>query len=296
MLRRTLLASVPLVPLLATRTRNVPLGIRTYVYQAHSLAEAARKIREAGFETVQIGLRFADGRFDMLQPDWDYARRARDTFGRAGLHVAGVDGYVPLLHPDFQTRRRYVRALAALLERAREFGTPVVATETGIFRDQPPPKDPEAVWKELMGILHELLSAAEAGDTLLAIEPSFSTFMGTVDRVRRMLEDVPSPRLKILWDAAHLMYPEDLADTGKAMERAVAAFGPHIVLAHANDVRLGAHGRTQSCRAGTGRLDYRAFLAQLDRLGRELALCIEHVKEDEVAETLKYVRQFLQED
>lgn len=296
MLRRDLLTSIPLVPLLAARARNIRLGIRTYVYQAHPMAEAARRIRAAGFEAVQVGLRFADGRFDMSQPDWDYARRARDAFSQPGLSIAGIDGYVPLLHPDPETRRRHVRALAALLERAREFGSPVVATETGIFRDQPQPEDPEVVWKQLAAILRDLLRAAEAGDTVLAIEASFSTFVGTVDRVRRMLEEVSSPRLKILWDAAHLIHVEDLADTGEAMARAAAAFGAHIVLAHANDVRVGAGGRTESCRAGTGRLDYRAFIAQLDRLGRELALCIEHVKEDEVAETVKYVRQFLQED
>lgn len=295
MLRRAFLESLPLAPLVAARARNVRLGIRTYVYQAHPMAEAARAIREAGFETVHIGLRFADGRFDMSQPDWEFARRARETFGQAGLPIAGIDGYVPLLDPDPEARKRNVRALAALLERAREFGTPVVATETGIFRGQPGPEDLEAVWKQLLAMLRELLKAAEAGDAILAIEPSYSTFVGTVDGVRRMLEETASPRLKILWDAAHLIQAADLADTGKAMGRAVAAFGPHIVLAHANDVRLGAEGKTESCRAGTGSLDYRAFVTFLGRLGREVALCIEHARENEVPETVKYVRRFFKE-
>jgi sugar phosphate isomerase/epimerase len=157
------------------------------------------------------------------------------------------------------------------------------------------PENPEVVWKQLVAIFRELLKAAEAGNTVLAIEASFSTFVGTVDRVRRMLEEVASPRLKILWDAAHLIQAADLADTGKAMARAAAAFGEHIVLAHANDVRLGAEGRTESCRAGTGSLDYRTFVMLLGRLGREVALCIEHAKEDEVAETVKYVARFTKE-
>jgi len=295
MLRRSFLESVPLATLLAARARNVRLGIRTYVYQAHPMAEAARAIREAGFEAVHIGLRFADGRFEMSQPDWEFARRARETFGQANLTIAGIDGYVPLLHTDPETRKRNVRALAALLERAREFGTPVVATETGIFRGQSAPGDLEAAWKQLLAMLRELLKAAEAGDTILAIEPSFSTFIGTVEAVRRMLEEVASPRLKILWDAAHLIQAADLADTGKAMARAVAAFGSHIVLAHANDVRLGAEGKTESCRAGTGRLDYRAFISLLGRLGREVALCIEHARENEVPETVDYIQRFLKE-
>ena len=294
MLRRRFVQSLTGMLPLAARARHVRLGIRTMVYQAHPITEAARRIRAAGFEAVQIGRRFADGQFDMNHPDWDYARRARDVFSEAGLAIEGIDGYVPLLHPDPETGRQHLRALTALLERAREFGTPVVATETGIFRDQPAP-EPVETWKRLLAMLRELVTAAEAGDTVLALEPSSSTFLGTVDAVRRTLEEIASPRLKILWDAAHLIPAADLDETGKAMARAVAAFGPHIVLAHANDVRLGAEGRTQSGRAGTGRLDYRAFVAHLERLGRNVALCIEHTKEDEVPETVRYVGRFLRE-
>lgn len=72
--------------------------------------------------------------------------------------------------------------------------------------------------------------------------------------------------------------------------------GAHIAPAHARDVRLGAEGRTPSSWADTGRLDYRALLVQLERLGREAAVRIERVEEDEVAETVRHVRQFLQED
>jgi len=160
------------------------------------------------------------------------------------------------------------------------------------LRSQPLLDASETLWKQLRAVLHEPVKAAEAGDALLAIEPSFSTFVGTVDRVRRKLEEVASPRLKVLWDAAHLIQAVDLADTGRAMAEALTSFGPRIVLAHANDVCLGLKGRHRSCRAATGRLDYRTLVTLLSRLSRDIALRIEHVNKEEVPDAMNYLAQF----
>lgn len=210
--RRHFLESV----LRAARVRNVRLGIRTHLYQAHPMAEAARRIREAGFQTVHIGLRFADGRFDMSQPDWDCARRTRETFGQAGLPIAGIDGYVPLLHPDPETRQRHVHA------RCAPRAGPRVLDAGGGYRDRHLPR------------------AAHPGES------------------------------------------------GGRLE----AVGGHLARAAPG----GPRGHREGDGAGTGRLDYRAFVTLLGRLKREVALCIEHAKENEVAETVKDVRQFLKED
>lgn len=292
MLRRTLLQAIPL-PLAAAPARTVRLGVRAALYQAHPIEEAARRIRRAGFEAVQIGLRFQDCRFDMLQPDFSFGRRAREAFGAAGLSVSGIDGYVNLLHTDAGLRARNHRALAALLERAREFGAPVVATETGGLRGQPVSDDAAGNWKMLIACLRELVKAADAGDSILAIEPSFGTYLRTVEMVRSMLDEVASPRLKILWDGAHLVQAADFADNAGLLQKAFAAFGSQVVLAHANDVRMAPEGRTASCRAGTGSLDYRTYVSLLEKTGREVALCVEHAKEEEIPEVLAYLARFL---
>ncbi|MCS7261246.1 MAG: hypothetical protein NZ765_10765, partial [Anaerolineae bacterium] len=90
----------------------------------------------------------------------------------------------------------------------------------------------------------------------------------------------------------HLIHPPDLPDTARAMDRAIAAFGTKIILAHANDVCF-SEGRTRSCPAGTGQLNYGAFVEALRSLGRQLALCIEHVTEEQLPATIDYVKRFL---
>lgn len=291
MRRRDFLA---LPALMAPAVGSVRLGIRTVVYRDHPMAEAARRVRAAGFRDVHLGLRFADAKFDMAAPDWSYAQRARDAFGQAGVNIAGLDGYVNLMQPDLARRRADIRALARLLEGARRFGTPIVATETGSFhggRDHPEPEDPVRGWKEFLSAVKELLPAADAGDSILAIEPSYSQCFGNVRDTRRLLDAVPSPRLKILWDAAHLVSREYLGDTRSALERMRDAFGGHVVLAHANDVYAGPGGKPTSMRAGRGVLDYDTYLKLLAGIRPGIALCLEHVTEPEVAAAVEYVKQ-----
>lgn len=282
--------------LAAARSRRVKLGIRSYVYQAHPMAEAARLIREAGLAGVHLGLRFADGIFDMRRPDWDYARRARDVFSAAGLPIAGLDGYVNLVHPDLAERERNLESLKNLLARAKDFGTTVVATEAGTVvpgKWTPPTSaEAEAVFKPLISGLKEAVRAAEGAGTILAVEPSFATPMGTVETVQRMFEEIPSPNLKILWDGAHLIQPADIADTAAALRRAYRIFGSRVVIAHANDVML-AEGRTRSCSPGEGKLDYKTFVSLLDRTGGDLYLCLEHAKEPDVPRLKSYVGKYL---
>jgi len=276
---------------------RIRLAIRTVAYQGYPMAEAARRIRQAGFEGVQLGLRFADARLDLAAPDWGFARRARETFGEAGLRVAGLDGYTNLVHPDPAARERGLRGLALLLEHAGEFGTRVVATESGTFRPgqrwNPHPENPAAGWKLFVETLEILLDSAETGDSLLALEGSIIQYIGTVEAVRRLLETVPSPRLKILWDPSNYFDETRLERMTELLRAMSETFGAHVVLCHAKDVRPAPDGKVEWVAAGEGRLDYAEFFRLLDGLGREIFVALEYVREPEAGRVKRYVEGFL---
>ena len=273
------------------------LGISTRSYRELPMAEAARLIRDAGFEDVQVSLEFADARLDPAAPDWSYARRARDVFGGAGLRILAVDGYTNLCHPDAAVRERNVRGLAAVLEHAREFGTNIVVTEAGTFnptaRRRPQPADPVAGWKQFIGTVRDLAKTAESSGSILAMEPSVATFVGSVEAVGRMLDEVASPHLKILWDAANFFDETLIHRMQELLMRMYATFGAHVVGAHAKDVRLNAEGSVEWVAAGKGRLDYATFVGLLEATHRDIFLCLEYARVAEVPQVKSYVGRYL---
>ena len=56
-----------------------------------------------------------------------------------------------------------------------------------------------------------------------------------------MLDQVGSPALKIVYDAANLLDPDgyDPAEAAAAISRDIAMLGPHIALAHAKELIAG---------------------------------------------------------
>jgi sugar phosphate isomerase/epimerase len=72
-----------------------------------------------------------------------------------------------------------------------------------------------------------------------------------------------------------------------------AACGRHIVLAHGKDVRLKPDGKVEWLTAGKGVLDYATFTSLLDKLGREIFLSLEYLKEPEVPQVKSYVERYL---
>ena len=296
MIRRSFLQTLP-AGLLARPGHQVRMGISAGIYRAHPMAEAARLIRAAGFPGAQVGMRFADARLDLEAPDWSYARRVRDVFGEAGVRVVAVDGYTNLVDPDPAVRERGVRGLKRLLEHVREFGTDVVATESGTFNPtqprQPLPADDRQGWAQFTGVMRELLKVAESNGSILAMEGSAATYIGTVEMVARMFAELPSANLKILWDAANYFDEAHIGQMTPLLEKMCATFGAQIVLAHAKDVRLKPDGKVEWLAAGSGVMDYRTFGRLLNGLGREIFVCLEYVKEPDVPQVKRYVEKFM---
>jgi len=81
-------------------------------------------------------------------------------------------------------------------------------------------------------------------------------------KAARLLDELRSPRLKIIIDPANLFHVEDLPHQRAILEAAFDLLGPDIVLAHAKDVRV-VDGTVHHVAAGTGVLDYPNYLTLL---------------------------------
>jgi sugar phosphate isomerase/epimerase len=181
--------------------------------------------------------------------------------------------------------------MRVLIENWKQFGCPIVSTETGTFNDksewlESPENLTENGYQTCRAALVKLARAAGKTGAVLSIEPYWRNVIDSIPRAQRILRDVPE--LKLVMDPCNYFRKEDLSRMDPMLEEMFRALGRQIVLAHAKDVKAAAEG-TDLPASGQGVLDYPLFLRLLARLNRDLYLIIEHLTLEDVPRARDYV-------
>jgi sugar phosphate isomerase/epimerase len=142
-------------------------------------------------------------------------------------------------------------------------------------------------WAALLGAMEQALALAEEHDLRLAIEPQTANVVDSPAKARRLLDEMRSPRLKIIIDPANLFHAEDLPYQRAILDAAFDLLGPDVVLAHAKDVRV-VDGTVRHVTVGTGVLAYQHYLTLLRDI--PVPLIVHGLAEVEVDRALAFLR------
>src|SRR3954451_11122909 len=108
----------------------IQVGIFTG-YFPYTLEETAKRIRNIGFNTVQLDVSFKDMELATGQIASEKCKKIRDTFRRYNLPVSCISGYTNLVHPNSGKRKSNLDHLKQLIRFAHELGSPYVISESG---------------------------------------------------------------------------------------------------------------------------------------------------------------------
>jgi sugar phosphate isomerase/epimerase len=148
-----------------------------------------------------------------------------------------------------------------------------------MWRAHPHNGSPQA-WTAALDGLARAAEIAERHQVHVAFEPEVSNVVDSARKARAAIDTVASPHLKVCMDGANLYHKGELAHMHEVLDEAFQLLGEHIVLAHAKDVsRDGEAGHDA---AGTGRLDYEAYLGHLRDVGYQGALVLHSLTEAQV--------------
>ncbi|MFH1567483.1 MAG: sugar phosphate isomerase/epimerase family protein [Gemmatimonadota bacterium] len=266
-------------------------GIFSTVFERATLDEVLGAMVEAGFRATQFHLAsavpVAEPRQNTIPAELDEAtcRAIRETFAARGVTMAAVSGTFNLIHPDPGRRDEGFRRLELLASRCAALGTDVVTLCSGtldaayMWRTHPGNGSP-AAWRSMLEGMARAAAIAERHGVRVAFEPEVSNVIDSAARARRAIDEVGSPHLKVCIDGANLYHRGELARLHEVLAEAFDLIGPEIVLAHAKDVtRDGEAGHDA---AGTGLLDYDAYLGHLRDAGYEGAVVLHSLSEAQV--------------
>src|SRR6266487_4160019 len=191
------------------------LGIFARTFVRPSFEETFDAVKAYGLDCLQFNFSCAGQPTLPESIDPALALRIRTELEKRSLVMVAVSGTCNLIHPDQGQRAQYLGRLQTMTAVCRTFGTSVVTLCSGT-------RDATDMWRshrenhslsarrDLRTSLETLLPLAEKHGVTLGIEPEPANVIATDQQARQLLDELKSPCLKIVFDAANFLTPHAL--------------------------------------------------------------------------------------
>eukprot|EP01037_Dinobryon_pediforme_P014082 gene14082-14201_t len=199
-----------------------------------------------------------------------------------GVEITAVSGTYNMIHPDIAVRDKGHALLNVLASRCADMGSNLVTLCTGTrdaadqWREHPENNTPEA-WRDLLGAMETAIAIAEHYNIDLGIEPELANVVNSAQKARQLIDQLQSPRLKIVLDPANLFEVVSLEEQRRIVSASIDLLADRIVMGHAKDRALDGSFTT----AGKGVLDYAHYLKSMKSIGFDGTLITHGLAADE---------------
>lgn len=240
----------------------------------------AAALKEAGFRaaTCPIGGDEDDSELDA------YMAMAR----RHDILIAEVGAWSNPISRDDETRRQAVDYCQRRLALADRIGARCCVNISGSRGEQWDGPDPdnfsEDTYALIVDTVREIIDAVKPVRTVFALEMMPWALPDSADAYLSLVRSIDRPGFGVHFDPVNIISsPRAYYSNGDIIRDFFAKLGPYIRNCHAKDILLRGTltVRLDEVRPGLGRLDYRTFLAELNRLHPDTPLVIEHLATNE---------------
>jgi sugar phosphate isomerase/epimerase len=274
----------------------IPLGIFSKTFARPTVEEAFREVASRNLPFVQFN--FSTAGLPTLpdqieQPVIDEIRSAME---RHSIQIAAASGTFNLIDPDFESRDQSLRRLAVLAAACEALAAPVITLCTGTRNPDDmwcdhPDNATAAAWDEMVESIRLAIWITEPFNVKLAVEPERGNVMRDAQKARKLLDEIRSPRLGIVFDAANILAGKPDEPQRDVLDEAFELLGDNIALAHGKEfVREDAIVRIP----GKGELDWGLYLSRLAETSYSGPLILHGFADDQADESVAFVRDVLQ--
>ena len=236
-------------------------------------------------------------------------RRAARAARSAGVKVVALSATFNLLDENKLRLADNLRRLELLTQGATVLGTDLVTLCSGTRHQQDmwtyhPGNQSPAAWRDMTDTLQRALNVANVHDVCLGIEPEVANVVSNAQDAARLIAELDSDRIRIIFDPANLYRPPaDPRRDGYVITNALLLLGARVAIAHCKDVadpNQAAHhnhnGLYEHVAAGRGILDYGHYVSELKRLVPESVPLILHgLTEEQIPASVSFMHERINE-
>lgn len=240
------------------------LGIRLHDTTKLPFEERIAQVHELGFACGHLALGKVIDEFPTTDESMTpgLAMYIKNVFARNQVDIAVLGCYLNLANPNKEWLANIVHRYMAHIRFASWLGCGVVGTETGAPNEAykfTPECHTEEALQLFINNVRPVVEYAEKMGVVFAIEPVYTHIVNNPKRARRVLDEINSPNLQIIFDPVNLLNIENYQDRREVIEEAIDLLGPDIAVVHLKDFivmekGLGAVG------CGLGEMDYTEVL------------------------------------
>ena len=270
------------------------VGVMSGTFSRPTLGEALDAILAHDIRHLQFNWSTARPKGPLMEQIDAICPVIRSEVEKRGMVVAAVPQNINMVDADPEKRRHGIERLSTVLRAAKSVGTSVVATCTGsrhpesMWRHHPDNASPDT-WRLLRSTLEQVLPVAEAEDVTVAFEPEINNVASDAQKSRRIIDEMASPQLKVVLDAANIFGKDDLSRMTEVLDEAFDLLGDHVAIAHGKDLDRG--GDAGHLAAGTGKLDYAHYVKLLCGLSFDVPIILHGLSEEQVPASAAMLRR-----
>ncbi len=270
------------------------LGIFAKTFAAQGATPVLDAVHDAGYQTAQFNLACVGLPSMPTEISAAVCSEISAAAKSTGVSIAAISGTYNMAHPDPTVRAGGLRRLGVIIANAKAMGTGLVTLCTGTrdaidqWRYHKDNATREA-WYDMRTEMAKALQLAEAHGVVLGIEPELANIVSSATSAKQLIDEMKSPRLKIVLDPANLFEIENNRNCREIIANAVGLLGGHITMAHAKD----RNPMGEFVAAGTGVVDFEHFVGCLKQVGFDGSLVTHGLSQAEAPAVANFLKNIL---
>ncbi|MCZ6677819.1 MAG: sugar phosphate isomerase/epimerase [Candidatus Poribacteria bacterium] len=211
------------------------------------------------------------------------------AFADEGVVIAEVGAWGNMIAPDPQKRQAQIDVVCERLALADEVGALGCVDYAGTYdpnsSTDPHPKNlSDECFDLIVETIRHIIDSVKPKRARFMLEMMPAVHPHSPDSYAALLKAVDSPAFGVHLDPVNIITsPERYFYNGKVIQACFEKLGHAIVSCHGKDIMMYPTFMVEirECRPGTGTLDYRTFLTELNRLPGDVPLMMEHLPNKE---------------
>ena len=271
---------------------NFDFGLRGHDI-ADNFSDMCRLARENDIRKLPFAMAktISDINFDEFGFVEEFAKKVDAGLKEDNLDVPVLGCYINPVDTDSKAMETQLLRFKNFLRYAKIFNAGGVGTETGSVGDIQKTHSNEN-YMQFLRDFEPVIALAEELDVNVYIEPVWHFTINSVEKMKRMLDDVKSKNLKVILDVSNITVAEDYTAPSETIEKAFDILGDNIRVIHYKDFII-EDGKKSFAIAGTGDLDAKLMFKKISECSVAPEVILDETPLEHYRKSVESLKKFI---
>lgn len=238
--------------------------------RAHDIAESFDEIcvlaKQNNICKLQFALAktFSQINFDEFGYNEIFAEGINQKLEANNIKISVLGCYINPVHPDEKIRATQLKRFKEFIRYSKHLNARVIGTETGSCGSLEETLSEEN-YQRFVDDFRPLVKTAEDIGVMIAIEPVWSFTINSVKKMKRLIDDIGSKNLGVIFDICNLINAENYLNQKAMIDEAFDLLGDKIQVVHLKDFVI-EDERAKLVPIGCGNIDYGHIFDRINNL------------------------------